>query len=66
MADTDLTTVQIDKETLALIKELAQADMRSATKEISWLAHSELTRRNGPTIEFTGRGDEIGNLNKGG
>jgi hypothetical protein len=45
MTKDELTTFQIDKETLRLLKELAAVDMRSGTKEIAWLIQSELARR---------------------
>jgi hypothetical protein len=65
MTDTELTTFQISKATLARIKELATADMRSGTKEIEWLLDQEIARRNNPTFlrvdgTLTGKGDEIG------
>jgi len=45
MADNELTTIQIDKETFKLLKELAQADLRSTPKEFAWIIQKELASR---------------------
>jgi hypothetical protein len=51
MAESELTTFQISKSTLAKIKELAEVDKRSGTKEIEWLVDEEIERRKNPQLE---------------
>ena len=53
MADNDLTTFQIDKETLSQLKELAGADLRTATSEVRWLVAQERARRQQLTLPLT-------------
>ena len=50
MAENDTTTVQIEKDTLELIKELARLDLRSTPKEVRWLAEQERARRSADGI----------------
>lgn len=45
MAENEITTVQISKDALAMLKVLAEQDLRSATKQNEWLITQEWARR---------------------
>ena len=45
MAENELTTIQIEKDDLKLLRDLAKNDLRSNPMELRWLIEAELARR---------------------
>ncbi len=45
MADNDLTTVQIDRDTLEMLRGIAQSEDRSMAAQLRWMIRQEYERR---------------------
>jgi len=45
MADNDMTTVQIDRDTLEILRGIAQSEDRSIRAQLRWMVRQEYERR---------------------
>jgi hypothetical protein len=64
---TEFTTTRIENEVRTKLNALADQDCRSIPMEMRWLVEQELLRREVVRLvsnpaEFTGQGDEIGDI----